>query len=85
MLSSGAAGRECYRGRMSTRDVLAQIGDLPPIGRPANSALLVEGITTLDEVAVFGKKRLAALQGVGPKAIRILQEALDDQGIEFDD
>ncbi|WP_164842642.1 hypothetical protein [Actinoplanes solisilvae] len=25
---------------MSTRDLPAQIGDLPPIGRPANGALL---------------------------------------------
>lgn len=32
---------------MSTRDIPAQIGDLPPIGRPANSALLQTGITTL--------------------------------------
>lgn len=80
-----AEGVGCYGGGMSTRHIPAQIGDLPPIGRPANSALLVEGITTLDEVAAFGRKRLLALHGVGPKAVRILSEALDERGIAFSD
>lgn len=60
-----------------------QIGDLPRIGRPATSALLAADITTLDEVARTGKKRLLAMHGVGPKAIRILSEALAERGIEF--
>lgn len=38
---------------------------------------------TLGEVADFGKKRLLALHGVGPKAIRILTEALEERGIEW--
>ena len=40
---------------MSTRDVPAQLGDLPPIGRPANSALLHAGITSLAELASLGR------------------------------
>jgi hypothetical protein len=70
---------------VSTRDFPEQIGDLPKIGRPANSALLAQGISTLVEVATFGKQRLLALHGVGPKAIRLLTEALDAQGIEWTD
>lgn len=68
---------------MSTRDLPEQIGDLPKIGRPANSALLSEGLTTLREVAGFGKKRLAELHGVGPKAIRILSVALDEADLKW--
>lgn len=68
---------------MSTRDFPEQIGDLPKIGRLANSALLAQNITSLIEVATFGKKRLLALHGVGPKAIRILTEALDERGIDW--
>lgn len=68
---------------MNTRGFPEQIGDLPRIGRPANSALLAQGVLTLGEVAGFGKKRLLALHGVGPKAIRILTEALDERGIEW--
>jgi predicted flap endonuclease-1-like 5' DNA nuclease len=64
---------------MSTKDVPRQIGDLPPIGRPANSALLLQGITTLDQVAEYGPKNLLDLHGVGPKAVRILEEALTER------
>ncbi|MDG4791860.1 DNA-binding protein [Micromonospora sp. WMMD1102] len=68
---------------MTTRDVPAQIGDLPPIGRPANSALLDAGITTLAQVATHSRRDLLALHGVGPKAIRILDAALAEQGLAF--
>jgi predicted flap endonuclease-1-like 5' DNA nuclease len=70
---------------MSTRDVPAQIGDLPPIGRPANSALLAAGITTLTQVAASSRRDLLAMHGVGPKAIRILEAALTERGQTFTD
>jgi predicted flap endonuclease-1-like 5' DNA nuclease len=70
---------------MSTRDVPAQIGDLPPIGRPANSALLNAGISTLAEVAALQRHELLAMHGVGPKAVRILEEALAERGLSFTD
>lgn len=70
---------------MSTRHIPEQIGDLPRIGRPANSALLSENLTTLADVAAYGRSRLARLHGVGPKAIRILESAFDERGIEFTD
>ena len=72
-----------YSEKVSTRDVPEQIGDLPKIGRPANSALQVQNIKTLAEVAAFGKKRLLALHGVGPKAVRILGDALAERGIDW--
>ncbi|MBL5973046.1 MAG: hypothetical protein D3X82_04500 [Candidatus Leucobacter sulfamidivorax] len=68
---------------MSTRDVPARIGDLPAIGRPANSALLTIGVTSLKQVAVFTKAELLELHGVGPKAVRILEEALAENGLAF--
>ncbi|MEU2001732.1 hypothetical protein ACH47B_08945 [Rhodococcus sp. NPDC019627] len=68
---------------MSTRDVPAQIGDLPPIGRPANSALLEAGITTLAQVAARSRRELLAMHGVGPKAVRILEGALEERGLAF--
>jgi hypothetical protein len=68
---------------MSTRDVPAQIGDLPRIGRPATSALLLAGITTLAEVSTHTRRELLAMHGVGPKAIRILAEALEERGLPF--
>lgn len=53
-------------------------GDLPhTIGRPATRALAEAGITTLDGIAQLSESELASLHGVGPKAVRILREALD--------
>lgn len=68
---------------MSTRDVPAQIGDLPPIGRPANSALMAADITSLAEVARLSRRELLAMHGVGPKAVRLLEAALDENGLSF--
>ncbi|WP_199432565.1 MmcQ/YjbR family DNA-binding protein [Qaidamihabitans albus] len=61
-----------------------QDGDLPAaIGRPATQAMLGAGLGTLDEVASRTEKELLALHGVGPKAVRILAEALARQGKSF--
>lgn len=68
---------------MSTRDTPAQIGDLPPLGRPANSALLLAGITTLSQVAEHPSGQLLAMHGVGPRAIRLLEAALAERGLGF--
>jgi predicted flap endonuclease-1-like 5' DNA nuclease len=84
-LGSRIGGQSDYRERVSTRHVPAQIGDLPPIGRPANSALLEAGITTLAQVAAYSRRDLLALHGVGPKAVSILAAALAEHGLAFAD
>jgi predicted Fe-Mo cluster-binding NifX family protein len=55
---------------------------LPSIGAPATSALASAGITTLELVAGRPANRLLAMHGVGPRAIRILQEALASNGLD---
>lgn len=56
-------------------------GDLPPqIGRPATRALSGAGLDTLDRIAAKSESELLALHGVGPKAIRVLRRALEEQG-----
>jgi hypothetical protein len=57
--------------------------DLPAIGRPATDALALQGITTLAQVAEHTATDLLSLHGVGPKAIRILGEALAADGRSF--
>lgn len=60
------------------------VGDLPrSIGAPATRALAGAGITTLDQVAERSEAELLALHGVGPRAIRILKEALSASGREL--
>ncbi|MET1156116.1 DNA-binding protein [Arthrobacter sp.] len=53
---------------------------LPPIGGPATRALVSAGMTDLDTVARHSQAELLALHGVGPKAVRILTEALAASG-----
>lgn len=56
------------------------VGDLPrTIGRPATRALAQAGVTTLDGVARLSESELAGLHGVGPKAVRLLREALAER------
>lgn len=51
--------------------------DLPAgIGRPARSALAAAGYTHLDQLADVDPATLARLHGVGPKALRLIEEAL---------
>ena len=58
--------------------------DLPSgIGKPALRALHDAGICTLDDVAKWQESELAALHGVGPKALGILKGALEAQGLSF--
>jgi predicted flap endonuclease-1-like 5' DNA nuclease len=52
-------------------------GDLPKaIGGPATRGLANAGITTLAQIAPMSDTDLLALHGVGPKAVRLLREAL---------
>lgn len=53
---------------------------LPKIGKPATRALATIGITRLDQVVKMTAVDLLALHGVGPKAIRILEEELAAKG-----
>lgn len=60
-----------------------QDSDLPKIGRPATNALAHIGYHRLDQVATMSERELRAIHGVGPKAIRILREALAERGMSF--
>ncbi len=67
----------------STPDI-RPVGDLPDaIGKTAARELSRNGITTLRQVASRSKKQLLAIHGVGPKAIRILGEALAAKGLDY--
>ncbi len=63
----------------------AAIKDHFPSGmaRPALRALLSAGITHLDQVPQYTEDELAALHGMGPKALAILRAALKAKGKDF--
>jgi len=60
------------------------VGDLPnEIGKTAARELSYNGIASLKDVASRSKNELLAIHGVGPKAIRILGEALAAKGLDY--
>jgi hypothetical protein len=62
---------------------MTPLDTLPRIGRPATAALELAGYTRLDQLAGVPRASLAALHGVGPKALRILDEALAGHGLRL--
>ena len=55
----------------------------PRIGKVARRELAVHGITTYAQLTRSTTKELLAIHGVGPKAIRILDEELRTRGLGF--
>ncbi len=53
------------------------------IGAPATRALTAAGYTELRQLANVPAAELRKLHGVGPKALRLLQEALAQQGMSL--
>jgi hypothetical protein len=59
----------------------SQPDDLPRIGAPATRALNHAGYTHLSQLAGVPRVELARLHGMGPKALGILEAALDERGL----
>jgi hypothetical protein len=58
--------------------------DLPTgLARPAQRALAGAGLTRLEQLTRVSEKELLALHGMGPKAMRLLREALAEKGWSF--
>lgn len=57
---------------------------LPPgLARPALRALAAAGYTSLDQLSKVTEEELKALHGMGPKAIRTIRAALEEEGRSF--
>ncbi|MFI0350509.1 DNA-binding protein [Actinomadura sp. 9N407] len=57
--------------------------DLPRVSAPARRALVAAGYVRLDQLAGVDERELQKLHGMGPKALRILREALEERGLSF--
>lgn len=83
---SAAPRHLAERALAAEKAVPGTIGDLPgAIGGPATRALVAAGITTLDQVAEWRAADLRALHGIGPRAMRILEDELAATGRRFRD
>ncbi len=57
--------------------------DFPEIGKPALRALEHAGYNRLEQLTRVSEQELLALHGMGPKAVRLLREALAEKGWSF--
>jgi len=56
---------------------------MPKTSNPAQDAMTLAGLHTLEDLTRISEKELLALHGVGPKAVRILREAMAARGLAF--
>lgn len=69
---------------MSSTPDVRPVGDLPDsMGKTAPRELLNAGIDSLQKVSEHTERELLAIHGVGPKAIRILRDAMQEKGLTF--
>ena len=61
--------------------MISSLDTLPKIGAPATRALHGAGYTTLRQLAGVPRSELAKLHGMGPKALGMLQAALEQHNL----
>jgi hypothetical protein len=71
--------------RVAALELTKPIKDKFPAGvsQPALRALAREGYTALEQLVRVKESELAQLHGMGPKALRIIREALGRKGLAF--
>ena len=71
---------------MNKKQNIPSESNLPKsIGQPATRALSYADITHLEQLTKVSAEELLKLHGIGPKAIRVLKEALEGKGLAFAD
>ncbi|RJN31415.1 hypothetical protein [Nesterenkonia natronophila] len=71
---------------MSNTPDVRPVGDLPnSMGKTAARELKNAGIDSLLKASEHTEEELGAIHGVGPKAVRIIKEALSEKGLTLRD
>lgn len=83
-MQGNALVRRAWLAQASEHAEPGEQGDLPAaLGRPATRGLVAAGVTTLATAAQRSERELGVLHGVGPKALRVLAEAMLSHGLRF--
>ena len=59
--------------------------DLPKLAAPARRALIGAGFTHLEDLTKVEESVVMRLHGMGPNAMKVLRDALDERGLSFRD
>lgn len=57
---------------------------LPPLASPARRALKAAQVETLDDLRKLTEAQTAKLHGMGPNAMKILRDAMEAAGVDFE-
>ena len=68
---------------MKTKQKVQIESDLPKLASPAQRALAGAGIQRLEQLTRFSEDQLKQLHGIGPNALKQLQQALRAKGLSF--
>jgi hypothetical protein len=63
----------------------AEETNLPKLAAPARRALLGAGYTRIEHLTEVRESEVMRLHGMGPKAMRVLRDALQERGLSFRD
>ncbi len=58
-------------------------GFLSLLSNPARSALLHEGIDTLEKLSAYTEKEILKLHGIGKASLPVFRKSLQEQGLGF--
>lgn len=58
-------------------------GFLSLLSNPARSALLHEGIDTLEKLSTYTEKEILKLHGIGKASLPVFRKSLQEQGLGF--
>lgn len=58
-------------------------GFLSKLSSPARSALVHEGIDTLQKLSTYTEKEILKLHGVGPASLPAMRASLEEAGLTF--
>jgi hypothetical protein len=64
---------------------MSRLETLPKLAAPDTRALASAGITSLGQLDGYPRAKLAALHGMGPKALGILETSLAEVGLRLRD
>ncbi len=53
------------------------------VGEPALRALAMRNLTTMESLTTITEQQLLGMHGIGPKAVRILRDAMHLRGLSF--
>lgn len=77
------ARQKCEREKVAKFDYSKLSADFAKLSKPAQRALIHQGILSASDLAQKTEREIAALHGMGPSSMPVLRAALRNRGLKF--